>query len=60
MVALVKSRRTVTSLAKELGASRTWIYDVFTGEAPEPGRKKWTEAISAVLGIEWEVEDEDD
>ena len=60
MVALVKQHKSVSKIAEELKVSRAWIYNVFTGDAPEPARSKWTQKISDHLGIKGEVRDEDE
>lgn len=59
MLALVRKHRSVTWIAQQLKVSRSWIYDVLTGDAPEPGRSKWTQAINDLLEIEGEVRDEE-
>lgn len=59
MLALVKRKRGVTWLAQELKCSRAWIYNVFTGTAPEEAREKWTKEINNLLGIKGEIEDEE-
>ena len=59
MLELVRKHKSVSAIARELNCSRAWIYDVFTGDAPEPGRSKWTQAINDLLGIKGEVRDEE-
>lgn len=53
--ALIDKGTTMTKVAKDLGVSRAWIYQVLTGE----GNPEWEARISEHLGIEGTIEEEE-
>ena len=55
--ALIDRHYTMTKLCEELGCSRSWIYNVLCGEAPEEAQKEWEKKINEKLKIKGEGEE---